>query len=148
MPATTDNTFRIGELADAAGVGVETVRFYERRGLLPSPPRTASGYRMYSPDDVRRLRIIRRSRDLGFSLQEISELLDVGADVGPQESCAPLMERVQHKVAALDSRIAEMQRMRDALKTLHDCCDSSHIGHCRVMAALAGDSGDDIPGTI
>ncbi len=149
MPPTTDVTLRIGELADAADVGVETVRFYERRGLLPAPPRTASGYRMYNADDVRRLRVIRRSRDLGFSLREIGELLNVGTDAGPQASCEPLMEQVRNKVAALDTRIAELQRMRHALQSLHDCCDTAHLEECRVLAALAGDDQDeaDSPGT-
>ena len=76
----------IGEVAKAADIGVETVRFYEREGLIAEPPRRQSGYRQYPPDTIRRLRFIRRAKDLGFTLKEIGELLDLHVD--PTRSCA------------------------------------------------------------
>ncbi|MGE0432071.1 MAG: heavy metal-responsive transcriptional regulator [Planctomycetota bacterium] len=146
-PATPP-TYLISELAEAAGMGVETVRFYERKGLLPAPPRSASGYRLYRADDVRRAKIIRRARTLGFSLAEIAALLDEDAGARCRAgdhhsgntcpSCEPVMQRVQEKIDAIDRRIAELQQMRDALQQLHDDCPGGDLDACRVMAALAG----------
>ena len=83
---------RSGELAKQAGVNVETLRVYERKGILPQPPRRASGYREYPPDAVDRIRFIKRAQELGFTLKEIKELLELGAD--PQTTCADLRARV------------------------------------------------------
>src|SRR5881394_2167200 len=93
----------IGQVARRAGVGVETVRFYEREGLLEEPARKASGYRQYTGDVVARLRFIKRAKDLGFTLREIAELLALRSD--PDNPCAEVRQRAQAKVADIDARI-------------------------------------------
>src|SRR5690349_19187830 len=105
-------SFNIGKLARAAGVGVDTVRFYERAGLLPEAPRTASGYRTYAAADVGRLRFIRRAKALGFSLEEIAELLRLAQGKGGRAAVKALAER---RVLDLDRRIRELTTFRDTL---------------------------------
>jgi MerR family copper efflux transcriptional regulator len=121
----------IARAAEAAGVGVETIRFYEREKLIPQPPRPASGYRIYPLDTVRRIRFIRHCQDLGFSLKETRELLrlnDEGAG-GCEHGC----ERVDEKIRDLDARIAAMSALRDNLKSLLGHCPE---GHCLIMDEL------------
>ncbi|MCC6167806.1 MAG: heavy metal-responsive transcriptional regulator, partial [Caldilineaceae bacterium] len=106
----------IGRLARAASVNVETIRYYERRGLLPEPPRRDSGYRQYPPDSVARLRFIKRAQDLGFSLKEIAELLDLR--VNTETACGEVMQRVETKVAEIEQKLATLERMRQILTNL------------------------------
>src|SRR5215467_5078830 len=96
----------IGELAKSAGVNVETVRYYERRGLLPKPPRGASGYRLFPPEALRRLQFIRRAQELGFSLDEICELLALR--MSPKARCAAVKARAEAKIADIESRISTL----------------------------------------
>lgn len=121
----------ISKLAKAAGVGVETVRFYQRRGLLDTPDR-GSGVRRYGTDSLRRLRFIRQAQSAGFTLAEIKELiaLDSGGD-RPR-----VRELAKSRVKALDERIAEMKRARSALDRLARECASGTEGPCPILAAF------------
>jgi MerR family copper efflux transcriptional regulator len=110
----------IGELAKRAGVGVETVRFYEREGLLPPPPRTGSGYRQYPEDTVSRLRFIQRAKELGFSLREVEELISLRLD--PVVPCAEVRSRAEAKIADIDARLRDLTRIRASLAELADAC--------------------------
>src|ERR671918_2137551 len=92
----------IGQVAKHAGVGVETVRFYERQGLLDAPPRRASGYRQYSQDVIRRIQFIKRAKDLGFALREIRELLSLRVD--PNTPCDEVKHRAEAKIADIDTK--------------------------------------------
>jgi MerR family transcriptional regulator, copper efflux regulator len=107
----------IGELAATAGVGIETVRFYERKGLLAEPRRSAAGYRQYDDDAVRRLGWIRRAKALGFTLAEIAELLASGVD-----SPADIATAATTKLIDLDAEIDRLDGVRDRLRTLVDLC--------------------------
>src|SRR5947208_5062987 len=98
----------IGQLAPQGGVGIETVRFYERQGLLEEPARKESGYRQYTEDVVARLRFIRRAKELGFSLKEIAELIALRLDAST--TCADVRERAQTKLADIEARIHDLKR--------------------------------------
>ena len=126
------NSDTIGGLAKAAGVGVETVRYYQRRGLLPEPPRPHGEVRRYSQDDVRRLKFIRSAQAAGFTLNEIKELLDLDAsDDRPRAR-----ELARSRVAALDEKIEQMREARDALAALATACASGRRGPCPILGAF------------
>jgi MerR family mercuric resistance operon transcriptional regulator len=133
----------IGRLAEAAGSDVETIRYYERRGLIPEPPRGRNGYRRYPASAVARLRFIQRSKTLGFSLAEIGDLLrlqDANADRGE------IRAMTRQKQADLDQRIADLQRMRAVLADLEERC----TGHgpaqsCPIIEALNQDASPEVP---
>jgi MerR family copper efflux transcriptional regulator len=128
-------TLSIGQVAKRAGVGVETVRFYEREGLLEEPPRRASGYRQYSEEVVTRLRFIRRAQQLGFSLKEISELLLLRVDA--QTSCEEVKQRTEAKLAEVERKMVELQRMRQALLQVHSLrTGQGPAGRCPMLDAL------------
>lgn len=118
--SNASDVLTVGQLAKQAGVGVPTIRFYERRGLLPSPARRASGYRQFAPDCVQRVRFIRHAQELGFSLREVQELLSLSMD--PHKSCADVRERAAAKVADIEGRLASLKRMRTALTRLMKRC--------------------------
>jgi MerR family copper efflux transcriptional regulator len=125
----------IGQVARRAGVGVETVRFYEREGLLEEPPRRASGYRQYSEQVVTRLRFIKRSQRLGFSLKEITELLQLRVDA--QTSCEEVKLRTEAKLVEVEGKLVELQRMRHALLQVHSLCTGQGpTGRCPMLEAL------------
>lgn len=130
------SSLRIGQLARAVGIGVETVRFYERGGLLPEPPRRASGQRMYPPEAVQRLRFIRRAREPGFALSEIKELLALADDpVRGDAACVAAARREQVK-----RRIRDLERMRAALGYLVDAARAGDrpVHACPIIESLAG----------
>ncbi len=133
-------TFTIGPLAKQAGVGVEAIRFYEREGLLPEPPRSASGYRQYSSDSVQRLRFIRKAQTLGFSLNEISELLDLRVDeVG---ACGAVELRAREKLARVADKITELRRIETALQQLVWACEAREpTGECPILEELKEPAG-------
>jgi MerR family transcriptional regulator, mercuric resistance operon regulatory protein len=111
---------RTSQVAEQAGVNVQTLRYYERRGLLPEPPRGESGYRVYDADAVRRVRFIKRAQELGFGLREAESLLALAA--GGPESCEAAREVADAKLAELDERIADLLAMRDSLRRLAATC--------------------------
>jgi len=121
----------IGQLAAAGGVGVETIRFYQRRGLLREPTRE-NGIRRYGSEDLRRLRFIRQAQTAGFSLAEIRELLDLDAT----DDRARARELANGRVAALDSKIAELIRARAALNRLATECGSGTDGPCPILTSF------------
>jgi MerR family mercuric resistance operon transcriptional regulator len=121
----------IGKLAAAGGVGVETIRFYQRRGLLETPGRDG-GVRRYGMDEVRRLAFIRQAQAAGFTLQEIKELLDL--DSSKDRSRAH--ELANARVKALDAKIAELQRARDALRRLARECGGGGVGPCPILESF------------
>ncbi len=125
----------IGKTARAAGVGVETIRFYERVGLIRRPPRRTTGYRIYPRETVDRIRFIRRSKALGFSLKEIRDLLDLR--LSPRTSCSDIRRRVEAKAADIDERITALRKMRTALTKLAAACRSGGpVGTCPILEAL------------
>lgn len=127
----------IGVAARQAGVGVETIRFYERRGLIEQPPKPASsGVRHYSAATVARIRFVRAAQGIGFSLREISELLALQAREGAD--CTDVRARVQAVLAAVEGKIAQLRAMKAALKTLIAACPGrGGIEACSIMDALA-----------
>jgi len=129
---------KIGQVARASGVGVETVRYYERAGLIEAPPRRPSGYRCYPADTVARIRFVRRAKDLGFSLGEIGELLHLRVD--PDCTCATIRQRAQAKIADVEGRIGELETMRDALLQITRQCEGDGpVSECPILDAIAGD---------
>src|SRR5262249_35673627 len=127
----------IGQVARQAGVGVETVRFYEREGLLEQPARRESGYRQYEDGVVARLRFIRRAKELGFTLKEIRELLALRDD--PDASRADVRQRAEDKVADIEARVRDLLRMRDALLRLTAACHGQGPADgCPILEALCG----------
>ena len=127
---------KIGEVAKAAGIGIDAVRFYEREGLIQAPARRPSGYREYTPDIVMNLRFIRRAKELGFSLKEISELLRLDASEGAKP--AEVRERAEAKLEDLEERIRSLQRMRRALRKLVESCPGKGpLSDCSILRALA-----------
>jgi len=116
----------IGRLAGEVGVSTDTVRFYERRGLLPEPPRTAGGYRAYSDDDAWRLRFILRAKELGFTLREIADLLDGGADAGAIRAAAAAKRK------AVAAQQADLLAVDERLRRLVQLCDDGDEG-CATM---------------
>jgi MerR family transcriptional regulator, copper efflux regulator len=131
----------IGQTARRAGVGVETVRFYERQGLLQEPPRRDSGYRQYPEDVVARLRFIRRAKELGFSLKEIKELLALRVD--PTTTYAEVRSRAVAKIADIEEKIQALQRMRRALvKLAKECSGHGPTTECPILEALEPQEAD------
>ena len=125
----------IGKVASSAGLSIDTVRYYEREGLLEKQARTASGYRHYSSDAVARLRFIRQAKELGFSLHEIKELLSLR--VTPGKSCADVRAHAEHKIADVDRRIASLERVRGALVKLTSACSGKGpVSQCPILEAL------------
>ena len=132
--------FTIGAVARRAGVGIDTIRYYERENLLPAPVRRASGYRDYGPDVVERLRFIRRAKDLGFTLQEIRELLALSTD--REHGVKSVKQRAETRLAEVEQRIRELQRMKRGLKQLIDACPGhGALEHCPILHALGGEEG-------
>lgn len=129
------DSLKIGELAHAAGVNIETVRYYERQGVMPEPKRRESGYREYSAEDVLRLRFIKRAQQLGFSLKEISELLSLR--VSPETTCGDIKEQAEAKLINIEDRIQALQRMKSALtKLVADCRDDQPGNACPILEYL------------
>ena len=127
---------RISDVAKAAGVGVETVRFYQRRGLIEQPPRPADGgIRSYPHETVVRIRFIRRAQELGFSLREVSELLSLRTD--PDSSCADVRERAMAKRHEVDDKIGQLKAIRAALdRVIRACPKSGSTKFCSILGEM------------
>lgn len=124
-----------GEVAEHAGVNIQTVRYYERRGLLPEPPRLASGYRQYDADHVSRIRFIKRAQELGFTLAEVEELLSLRAD--PQGERAQVRSRTVEKIREIERKIDDLGRIKGTLLELVDACDGhGSTRECPILHAL------------
>jgi len=123
------------QLAKKVNVNIETLRYYERRGLIPEPERKASGYRQYSPDYVARIQFIKRAQALGFTLKEITELLSLRVD--PHTSCDHVREKAEIKIKEIEKKIVDLQKMKSALQTLTASCQSGGpTGDCPILEAL------------
>jgi Cu(I)-responsive transcriptional regulator len=127
---------QIGEVSAASGVSNKMIRHYESIGLIPPAGRRVSNYRDYGHHDVHRLRFIRRARDLGFSIDEIRDLLRLWGDT--QRSSADVKALAEGHIAELDGRITQLVEMRQTLATLADACDGDHRPDCPIIESLAG----------
>ena len=131
------NGLTTGELARRGGVNLESIRFYERETLLPKPPRTASGYRIFPEEAVRRVRFIKRSQELGFTLKEIKELLALRGD--PDTTCADVRVRTDAKITEIDEKIRTLQAMKRVLKRMAEVCPSQGpTSECPILDSLNG----------
>jgi MerR family mercuric resistance operon transcriptional regulator len=129
---------RTHEVAERAGVNTQTLRYYERRGILPDPPRSPAGYRDYPDTTVRMLRFVKRAQELGFTLADIEGLLEL-ADGGP-ESCDAARQLAESHIAELARKIADLQRMRASLAQLVDTCQRPRADRsCPLLAAIESD---------
>jgi Zn(II)-responsive transcriptional regulator len=137
-------TMNIGRLAELAQVNIDTIRYYERQGLLPPAARSASGYRQYSRSDLERLRFILRSKELGFSLSEIGDLLSLTKD--RQSDMRGVKRKAEQRLEQVEQKIAELRRVKRGLKQLIDACPGhGELRTCPIVTALSGDvpkSGD------
>lgn len=130
-------SMHIGTLAAQADVSVDTVRYYERAQLLPEPTRTVSGYRAYPAAAVGRLRFIRRAKEIGFSLDEIRDLLTLSDQ--RETGVASIREIASHRLADVEARLAELTRLRDGLRHLVDACPGhGDPGQCPILNAFLG----------
>ncbi|MDQ7006447.1 MAG: heavy metal-responsive transcriptional regulator [Acidobacteriota bacterium] len=136
MEPTRPTWLRVGEVARRAGVHLQTLRYYERRGLLPAPPRTEAGYRAYPPGAVDRVRLIKRAQGLGFTLQEIGELLALRA--APGACCADVRRRAEAKLQVIDEKIRTLEAMRSALGGLIAACADQEgpASECPILDAM------------
>src|SRR5690348_3986902 len=139
MPMNTQSSsLTIGAVARRVGVAIDTIRYYERDGLLPEPQRRASGYRSYGDGAVTQLRFIRRAKDLGFTLEEIRELLALSAD--RQRGVKAVKQRAQRRLADIEARIAELERVRAGLAELIEACPGHGTPEeCPILRALDGE---------
>jgi MerR family mercuric resistance operon transcriptional regulator len=128
----TTRNLTIGRLAKESEVGVETVRFYERKGLIQRP-RKGDGFRVYRPEDSSRIRFIKRAQDLGFTLREIKQLLELNAD--PRTNCAEVRRRTDAKIAEVTAKIADLRKMKRSLEALACACAEGKdaVACCQVM---------------
>lgn len=131
------NSITIGTLSKVAGVGVETVRFYERKGLLRTPNRRTSGYRLYDQDAVERLQFIRRAKSLDFTLKEIQELLTLWDD--PSARRMDVRAQATRKIAEIDAKVRDLMAMRQSLVHLLNSCEGDGpASGCPIITALRG----------
>jgi Hg(II)-responsive transcriptional regulator len=130
---------RIGAAAEQAGVNIQTLRYYERRGLLPRPPRRESGYREFPDDAVGIVRFIKRAQDLGFTLDEVEELLKLRND--RRRDRARIRAIAERRVRQIDQKIAELEAMKKALGRLLHCCHDGSTLECPIIEALDGARG-------
>ena len=125
---------RIGELARATGTKVETIRYYEREGILPPPARTGGNYRDYSPDHLATLTFVRRARELGFGMTQVRRLLALSESA--EKSCDDVDRMVQEQIAEVDRKIADLAVLRDELERILRSCAGERIGECRIIESL------------
>lgn len=133
----------IGKLSEATGLGVETIRYYEKNGFLPVPDRLPSGYRVYGDAAVRQIRFIQKSQALGFKLAEIAELIALTVD--PEANCATIYEHVAEKIIEIDRKVMQLTKMRENLDRLVADCPASDLplSDCSIINHLYGDDSDN-----
>ena len=125
----------VGRVARAAGVSIDTVRFYERLGLIAASTRTEGGFRVFDPTAVERIHFVRKAKALGFTLKEVAELLSLSEM--PDASCADVRRRTEAKLVEIDGRIARLQRIRQALSALSRACPAKGpVSTCTILDAL------------
>tara|TARA_R110002033_G_scaffold38421_1_gene77778 strand:- start:153 stop:548 length:396 start_codon:yes stop_codon:yes gene_type:complete len=127
---------RIGELAKATGAKVETIRYYEREGILPAVDRTDGNYRDYSASDLALLTFIRRARNLGFSMAQVRALIDMAED--GDQPCVEVDGMAREHIVEIDKKIADLTALRGELSRLVNSCDGERIGECLIVEALGG----------
>ncbi len=126
------------ELAKRGGVNLETIRYYERVGLLPKPPRSAAGYRQFSAESVRRVRFIKRAQEMGFSLKQIKELLALRIALGSTR--ADVRKRAESKIIDIEEKVQHLRAMKKALVRLTEsCCGSGPASDCPILESLSLD---------
>lgn len=131
------DSLRTGEVARQADVNVETLRFYEREGILPEPPRRTSGYREYPPETVDLIRFVKRAQELGFSLREVKELLSLRSV--PRRAAKRASRLVESKIAEIDHKIRDLNAMRTALDGLRCACQQNNsLTACPIIKSLSG----------
>lgn len=130
---------KIGELAAEAGANAETIRYYERIGLLPPPARTNSNYRDYGSEHVGRLRFVRQARGLGFDLSDIRSLLKLGSD--PHQDCGEVDRLATVQLHAVERKIAQLEKLRAELNRMLTQCEGGRVGDCRIIQALSERNG-------
>lgn len=134
------NGLTIGKVARGAGLGIETIRFYEREGLIEPPKRTEANYRVYPEQDILRLRFIKRAKTLGFTLKEIRELLSLRQD--PRASKEDVKRQTEAKIADVEQKIRDLTRIKETLEKLDQCCDGhGPTSDCPILEALASGQG-------
>ena len=134
---------RIGDVAKSAGVGIETIRVYERKGLIAEPPRTRSGYRQYPASVVARIRFIQRAQELGFSLAEIAELISLRIE--PGTDCGDVRRTAEAKIAEVEKKIRDPDSMKKVLGELTvACAGEGPTSECPILASL--DEGESLKG--
>lgn len=127
--------FRIGWLSHQSGVNIETIRYYEREGLLAKPPRTKGGYRSYGPQDARRLGFVRRTRDLGFSLDEVRRLLSLADQ--KSRSCRSVHALATAHLSDIRAKIADLAKMEAVLEAMVQKCAEGTLPNCPLLDALS-----------
>ncbi|ELI5735681.1 Zn(2+)-responsive transcriptional regulator [Vibrio fluvialis] len=130
--------FQIGELAKRCGVSTDTLRFYEKNALISPAGRSDSGYRLYDEENQKQVSFLLKAKELGLSLEEIKELLEIRLEA-TEHSCAEVKSITSAKLALIDEKIAELTRIRSALKKINDACcghRDDDASHCSILAAL------------
>ena len=130
-----ESGFTRGDLARTTGCNIETIRYYEKTGLLPDPPRTDAGYRIYSAAHATRLRFILRARELGFSMEVIRGLM--GLEDGTAPTCAEVKERTERHLADVRARIADLRRIESVLAATASRCSGAEVPDCPVLDAIS-----------
>jgi MerR family mercuric resistance operon transcriptional regulator len=137
------SSLTIGKLAGRSGVSAQTIRYYERNGLLPQPARTTTGYRIYSESAVNSLRFIKHAQALGFSLSEIQELLSLRTR--PDTTCADIRQRAWQKIVDVDKKIEDLQRIKGALANLAGACPgNAPTRECPIIEALESERNEQL----
>jgi len=133
----------VGKLAKASNVGIETVRFYEQKGLMPKPDRSSSGYRIYNEDSIARLNFIQKSKNLGFRLEEIMDILAISKD--PNADCGDTCQKLDKKIIDIEQRIEGLKRMKKGLAELREDCpgEGYSLDECVMLKYFYRDNSSD-----
>ncbi len=133
-------TYKVGEVAQKTGINIETIRFYEKKGLLLKPKRAANGYRLYNLDAIKRIQFILNAKSLGFTLKEIGELLSLSEITSG--SCCEMLNFTAEKIREVNKKISQLQRIEEALKKLHHSCKTKGTPeYCPIIESLANPGG-------